>query len=299
MSIKTIQVLMVEDNMGDVRLLQEALIQARATHLHLVNAQSMAEAVKFVEHKKFDVILLDLHLPDMNGFETFTHMRMVAHNVPIVVLTGLHDDEVAIKAIQQGAQDYLVKQHVNANVVLRVISYAMERHRLLEELRSLSLVDDMTGLYNRRGFMHLANQQLKIAHRMKRKMSLIYCDMDNLKSINDTHGHHQGNKAIVELVGIFKNTVRESDIVARLGGDEFVIFLVESDKPFLDSILARIQKNIDAHNDKSGRGYHLSISMGVSNYSPSSPVQLNDLLISADKLMYEQKTRKKQQTSKK
>ena len=103
------------------------------------------------------------------------------------------------------------------------VAQAIERKRMDEEIRSLSLTDDLTGLYNRRGFTLLAEQEVKLAHRINRSMLLFFCDVDYLKSINDAHGHAQGDLALQEVSAILKETFREVDIMARLGGDEFVV----------------------------------------------------------------------------
>ena len=108
------------------------------------------------------------------------------------------------------------------------VAQAIERKRMEEEIRSLSLTDELTGLYNRRGFTLLAEQEVKLAHRMNRTMLLFFCDVDNLKGINDTHGHAQGDLALKEVSAILKETFREADILARLGGDEFVVLAVDA-----------------------------------------------------------------------
>jgi len=109
-----------------------------------------------------------------------------------VILTGNDDEETAMQALQQGTQDYLVKQKINADVVSRVIRYSIERQKLQDELRSLALTDDFTGLYNRRGFFTLAEHHLKLAERMNKNFYLIFSDINNLKTINDASGHLQG-----------------------------------------------------------------------------------------------------------
>ncbi len=163
------------------------------------------------------------------------------------------------------------------------------RKKAEEELRALTLVDDLTGLYNRRGFITLAQQQLKIARRMKREMLLLFADVDRLKSINDTLGHHEGDRALVDTAQILREAFREPDIIARIGGDEFSVLIIEASSDSADTIGRRLQENIKKHNRKEGRPYELSLSTGIVHFDPEHPCFVNELLERADKLMYEQK----------
>jgi diguanylate cyclase (GGDEF)-like protein len=164
---------------------------------------------------------------------------------------------------------------------------------LEEELRTLSLTDDLTGLYNRRGFFTLAEQQLKMAKRLKRGVLLLYADIDNLKTINDTYGHREGASAIINTANILKATYRESDIIARIGGDEFVAFPVGALEDNAEAITSRLKNNIDTHNRESDRRYRLSVSIGIKECVPQSPYTLEDMINEADELMYKQKKSRK------
>ncbi len=135
---------------------------------------------------------MDLDLPDSEDLGTFERAYAFAPDVPIVVLTGMEDEEMALDMVKSGAQDYLVKGEVGPDLLLRSIRYAVERHHLTSALRSLSLIDDLTGLYNRRGFSDLGEQHLKLARRTARAVLLVYVDVDDLKTINDTLGPSKG-----------------------------------------------------------------------------------------------------------
>ena len=173
------------------------------------------------------------------------------------------------------------------------VAQAIERKRLEEEIRSLSLTDELTGLYNRRGFTLLAEQEMKLAHRMKRAMLLFFGDVDNLKTINDTWGHAQGDQALKEISAILKQNFRELDILARIGGDEFVVLAVDASKESAEIITNRIQDALDALNQPGDESYHLGLSLGISFFNPDVPCTLNELLVQADTLMYEQKQSRK------
>ncbi len=167
------------------------------------------------------------------------------------------------------------------------------RKHLEEELRSLSLRDELTGLYNRRGFITLAERELKMADRLKRGIFMLYADLDGLKAINDTLGHKEGDGAIRETAEVLSDTFRNSDIIGRIGGDEFVIVPIGIAGDNIDLIKARLQKNVDIQNRKLDRKYELSISVGVAYYDPAHLETIDELLMRADALMYEQKNNKR------
>jgi diguanylate cyclase (GGDEF)-like protein/PAS domain S-box-containing protein len=159
-----------------------------------------------------------------------------------------------------------------------------------ESLRTLSLVDDLTGLYNRRGFLTLAEQELKIANRLKRGMFLLFADLDDLKGINDNFGHQEGDRALSAVANIIKETYRDPDIIARIGGDEFVVLAIEgTSESSPENLRLRLSRNLELFNSKKGRSYQLSFSMGVVRYDPDQPASVEGLLAEADKRMYEEK----------
>jgi diguanylate cyclase (GGDEF)-like protein/PAS domain S-box-containing protein len=170
---------------------------------------------------------------------------------------------------------------------------AIERKRMEEQIRTLSLNDELTGLYNRRGFTLLAEHEVKLAHREKRTMLLFFGDVDNLKTINDTLGHAQGDLALQEVSAVLKNSFREADILARFGGDEFVVMAVDASLECEDILTDRIRDALEAHNQKANRPYKLSLSIGIVRYDPETPCTMSELIAQADALMYAQKQARK------
>lgn len=170
----------------------------------------------------------------------------------------------------------------------------LNEHRQIEEkLYGLSTRDELTGLFNRRGFFTLVEQQLKMANRGKSGIHIFYADMDNLKEINDTYGHKEGDLALVEMSTILKETFRESDIIARVGGDEFVAVPVGTTGETVNLITDRINRNVELNNAEKARPYRLSFSFGLVYYSPDTPISIDELLSEGDKLMYQQKNSKR------
>jgi diguanylate cyclase (GGDEF)-like protein/PAS domain S-box-containing protein len=163
---------------------------------------------------------------------------------------------------------------------------------LREELRSLSLVDELTGLFNRRGFVTLAQQQLKTAQRMRRRMRLFFMDLDDLKTINDNLGHRLGDQALLAAAAVLRATFRESDILARVGGDEFVALTMEAEEDSSGPLGQRINANVQEFQEREKPMYRLSLSMGTALYDPDQPTELEELLYQADVQMYQNKRRK-------
>jgi two-component system, cell cycle response regulator len=175
------------------------------------------------------------------------------------------------------------------------VANAIERKRMEEEIRNLSLTDALTGLYNRRGFTLLAEQEVKLAHRINRTMLLFFCDVDNLKGINDSHGHTQGDLALKEVSAILKETFREADILGRLGGDEFVVLAVDASLENADIMTNRIHAALEKRNQQGDRPYQLNLSVGVARCDPQAACLVGDLIDEADTLMYNQKQARKAQ----
>jgi diguanylate cyclase (GGDEF)-like protein/PAS domain S-box-containing protein len=167
------------------------------------------------------------------------------------------------------------------------------KRKLLEDkLRSMTLCDELTGLYNRRGFITLGEQQLKIASRIGKKVSLFFTDIDGMKSINDTCGHHEGDAALRDTALTLRHAFRESDIVARIGGDEFVLLAIETDDDTATVLRRRLTERLDHFNSNSNRPYRLSLSVGVAHFDPEHPCSLDDLMTDADARMYAEKQMK-------
>jgi len=289
---RSVNILLVEDNALDARLIQEVLEQVEGTPFELKHSESLEPALGRLAEGGVDVVILDLNLPDSSGLETLARVRAQAEDVPVVVLTGSDDEERALEAVHMGAQDYLVKGQMSASLLKRSIRYAIERHRMQAELQSLSLVDELTGLYNRRGFRLLCERQVKLADRSRRLLTLVFTDLDGMKRINDTHGHHAGDLALKGVTQVLRRTFRESDIIARLGGDEFAVLAVELRGAQPEDFAFRIRENLDTINRKGGLPCPLSLSIGLARYDPDKPRTFDDLLEEADRLMYGEKQRK-------
>jgi len=289
-------VLLVEDNPGDARLVRESLSEGLPGQFMVEVADSLMQAQETLRAAadEVDVVLLDLSLPDSQGLETYRAVHTLAPAIPILVLSGLNDESIAMKAVNEGAQDFLSKARVDGELLPRAIRYAMERHRLLEQVRQLAIADELTGLLNRRGFIMLAEHQRSLAQRKGTSLSLVFVDIDRFKLINDQFGHEAGDQTLRELAGLLLRTFRRSDVVARLGGDEFVVLMADLDSDGLRIVLDRVRKNIAAFNLEARFSWSLAISLGVVVYDAAHPATLEALMASADQAMYREKAQSRQ-----
>jgi diguanylate cyclase (GGDEF)-like protein/PAS domain S-box-containing protein len=168
-----------------------------------------------------------------------------------------------------------------------------ERKHLEEALRSLSLTDELTGLYNRRGFSTLAERHLSLARRKGQDLLLVLADIDGLKPINDTFGHHAGDQVVIDAANVLRGTYRRVDIIARLGGDEFTAFPIEAGADSSEILMNRLQENIARHNERYTRPFRLSMSVGIGCINPADCPNVQRLLAEADRELYRRKRDRK------
>jgi diguanylate cyclase (GGDEF)-like protein len=289
-----IQVLLVEDNPGDVRLVREMLTEGGDEDFELFHAQTVSEATERLatDTAGIDAVLLDLSLPDDTGVNTLRRIVAAARTAVVVVMTGAGDEELGLTSLREGAQDYLVKGQVDGRTLRRALRFALSRQSVLQ---SLSHIDDLTGLHNRRGFLLLAEQQVKLARRQRQPFLVLFMDLDQLKHINDTHGHAEGNRALIEGADVLRRCFRQSDLVARFGGDEFAALAHGAEEADDVAMRARIHGALDAVNCRSDRPYPLGFSMGVLACSPLEDATIEQLLERADTLMYREKNLKRRE----
>jgi diguanylate cyclase (GGDEF)-like protein len=286
-------VLLVEDDEPLASGLQETLASATGSRFRVTHVTRLADAVASIDERRFDVVLLDLNLPDARGAVAPRALQKVAGDVPIVILTGVDDDQLAEENAKAGVQDYLLKSEINGDILIRSLRYAMERSRLLAEAKALSIRDDLTGLFNRRGFLGAAEQQLKTAGRLNEPVLLLFADVDGMKECNDAYGHAEGDRLLRKASRTLRRTFRESDVLARLGGDEFAILSLASGLEDSRAIVDRLQRNIDDENATGKNPVPLSMSVGLAYSDPNTGARLEDLMDQADAWMYDHKRRKK------
>jgi diguanylate cyclase (GGDEF)-like protein len=190
-----------------------------------------------------------------------------------------------LEEISNSAKSGVLNTRDLHSALQRAASCAVKQSLLDRQVRSLAITDELTGLYNRRGFLASATHQLKLAHRNTQDVLLLFCDVDNLKGINDSFGHREGDLAIIRAADALEETLRDSDIIARLGGDEFAVLASEASIPNRQVIVPRVEKSLEKANAEEPR-YELSFSIGVARFDPETTSSLGELMAGADKDMY-------------
>lgn len=161
-----------------------------------------------------------------------------------------------------------------------------------QQAQERALRDDLTGLHNRRGLLHVTDALMKLAVRSERPLSLVYIDLDHMKTINDTYGHAAGDRALTDVARLLEANLRESDFIARIGGDEFCVLMSGGTEDQDRRAIARIEGAVKDHNAAAGRPYELSLSIGLGRFDPAAPCSIEELIGSADAAMYRHKAAK-------
>ena len=287
---RNIKLLLVEDNPADARLVQELLAEVdNPQRISLSNALTLQQALEILHDANFDVLLVDLGLPDSQGLDTLHQIQSAKPSLPIVVLSGHDDEDLALEAVQAGAQDYLVKGQGDGNLLTRALYYAIERKRSEERLTYLAQYDPLTGLPNRSLFRERLTRTLQLASRRQELAALIFLDLDHFKDINDTLGHDAGDELLINVAERLKHCVRAEDTVARLGGDEFTIILGRINHQEEAATVA--QKIIDAMSHPvalKNNEVFVTASLGIATY-PDCGVNPEILTKNADTALYSAK----------
>ena len=293
----SLAVLLIDDDTARAGAVRSALTADARSDLGgarftVTHRAGLNEGIEQLRGGGVDVVLLDLSQPGMDKLETFERTRAHARELPIVVLTDDGEERIGMAAVQAGAQDYVSRQQIERNVLSRALRYAVERHRLQVTLRQLSLTDQLTGLYNRRGFLTLAEHHLKLVRRT-RGLLLIYLDVDGLREINDTYGHHEGDRAIIKVAELLRSSFRASDVVARMGGDEFAILVLDTEDETDATLAPRLREKIDSFNRHRRLPYTLSLTIGVTHFDHRDPPSLDAILARAVESLGEQKRQRR------
>lgn len=395
-----IRILQIEDDSEYVQFVKQKLRKSKLAEFTLQSAADLSEGLKLLESDGIDLILLDLNLPDSHGIDTFLAVHERVPHLPVIILTAIDDETLAMKSIQLGAEAYHVKNEVKNQNLPRSINYSYKRFKarnsdlrrrerdkedyfrnalegnmdgivvvdgdgkvlyvnpaaeflfgrkedelvghplgfpvvadrkteinilhksgtgIVVEMRSveikwggedaflaslrditdhkkkesilynLSISDDLTSLYNRRGFTSLADRHIRSATKSKKYFTVFFIDLDGLKNINDTFGHLVGSKVLRDSAMLLTETFRSSDIISRFGGDEFVVLAKGLTENNVGMIKDRLEENIESYNNTSSNSFKLSMSVGAAFFDPSKPATIDGLVNSADERMYADK----------
>jgi two-component system, cell cycle response regulator len=286
---QTYKVLLVEDVLVIAKI-TEQMLKKSPTHRYVAtHTTRLADSIAALKAEEFDVILLDLNLPDSRELATLTSIVEVAPDVPIIVLTATGSDEIGLRAVQLSAQDFLLKGDFNYLTLDRSIVYAIERHRLQRTIRQLAVLDELTGLYNRRGYNTLHPDIIQRVERTELRGYLCYFDLDRFKQINDELGHAKGDEALKEFAATLRNIFRKDTLLVRLGGDEFLAMGVELQPGQTHEALRALEVVLSVRNAQGQAGFRLEASAGVTYFDRNTPHALDELAAAADAELYRNK----------
>ena len=277
-----LDILLVEDDPAYARIVNRYFRDSRDRSVNVSHVGALEEALRRMEETGYSLILSDLGLGDSEGMDTVERLFSASPGTPLVVLTANDNSELAMQAMQCGAQDYLVKGDFDAKVLSRVVRYAIERKRAHERIAYLAHHDTVTGLPNRVLFRDRLDQVIASCQRHGTSAAVHFLDLDRFKEINDTLGHYVGDELLKQVAERLQKTIRTVDTAARIGGDEFVI--VETDVDEARDAATLAEKIVDAFEvpfDVQGNLIKVRATLGIAVY-PNDGETADDLLRSAD-----------------
>ncbi len=285
---RPVNILLVEDNPADRRLVAERLGNSRKD-FQLVYAERISEALHLLAQSDISIILLDLQLPDCRDLESLTKIHAAATGIPIVVLSEIEDESLALKALQLGAQDFLVKWHTNEHLLVRAVQYALERKQVEEHLYHLAHHDTLTGLPNRKFFYDQFKKSIAMSRRNDSLLAIMFMDLGDFKRVNDTLGHHCGDMLLQMVAKRLAGCVRETDCLARMGGDEFIIAFTVNRPEDAKSAANKVLEIFAEPFVTDGHMLYAKASVGISLY-PTDGEDMETLIRNADMAMYRAKS---------
>jgi diguanylate cyclase (GGDEF)-like protein len=262
--------------------------------LNIMCLAGLEEALEELSDSICDAVLLHLGAHETDAISALARVMERHSSGPILILTESPTDDFINRALSAGAQDVLRSELWSDPQALKAaIAKARSRHQFVSQLREASILDELTGCYNRRGFTLMFHQEVKLASRIQQGFAILYVDVDNLKIINDAFGHHEGDRAIADTAELLRSTFREADVVSRIGGDEFAVLMIDVGERTSENYAVRLARNLEQFNELKQRPFRLDVSAGVTYFNPREPCSLEFLLGQADAAMYQHKSAKK------
>jgi len=282
----SIRILIIDDNPAEALLYGQMLKTVPDEDVEFMVTTTLDLGLEQLAGGRFDLALLGLGWRHEAAPPPLVQVRDLFPEIPVIVLGDTDDRTMALAAVRQGAQDYLVKGTVTSKSLLRAFRYAIERQRQLTILREMSLIDPLTGLYNRRGFFTLAEGHIRVAQRCRRSYVMVCADLDRLAEVNDRYGHGEGDRAIVTTAQILRGTFRQSDLMARIGGDEFVVLALDVQQEAEELLRQRLEEYTAEANARSRAAYRLSLRTWIARMEGGEAVDVGELLARADRELH-------------
>jgi diguanylate cyclase (GGDEF)-like protein len=284
-----ISLLLVEDNPKEALVIKNMLKEGLQNQFTLKHSRSLSDALNLIQQNQFQAIILDSHLPDGKSFESIPQFLQFCPDAPVLILSGVEEEDQAIQAVKSGVQDYLIKGQTSSSTLCRAVRYAMERQRATQRITQLAHYDHLTGLANRGLFYERLNCAVARCHRNDTAIALMFLDLDHFKDINDTLGHDCGDSLLKTVAARIKKCIREIDTGVRLGGDEFAVLLeqivsIEDVASVAQRILHLLAQPVIIKQHQ----LHVTGSLGITIY-PWDSANPQELLSHADAAMYRAK----------
>lgn len=281
-----VRILLVEDNSRHAELMRDALGHAGvafsgAPPYDLTHVLDLPAAFEHLKTAEADVLLLDLSLKEAPGLDALLRIRERWVELPVIALVALGDVTLASQALRAGAQDYLMKGRLNGDLLARSIRHAMEVARLRAALRSLSFIDGLTALYNRRGFVTLADPYVKRAQRVKGNFLVFSVDVAGLGKINSVAGYDEGDQVLRAVAEILRRSFRDSDLLGRLEGGEFTALALDASEDKSTIINSRIAHHVQEFNNLTIRRYRLILHTGFTPFDADAAPPFEELMVQA------------------
>lgn len=280
------RVLLVEDSPTDVLLARHALKLLGAFECEHVS--TLRDAIRALHDGTFDIVLTDLTLPDARGVDAILKIRECAAGAILIACTGSSDDALAMRVIELGAQEFVVKSGLDASGLRRALDFAHVRREAERRLAHLAYCDSLTGLWNRYMFAERLEHAVANAKRVGHRLGVLYIDLDGFKTVNDTHGHDAGDTLLKEVAARLRRTLRDSDTISRLGGDEFAVVLTHLGENTLAPTVARLAAALAEPVPIGTASARVTASIGVAEF-PDDAQHASLLVQLADTAMYQAK----------
>jgi len=288
-------ILLVEDDEDDYLILRNCLMEVGGqTKFQLDWVTTYQAGLTHIQRANHDLYLIDNYLGEKSGLDLLKEAIQAGCQVPMIIITGRSAPEIDQASLLAGATDYLEKSQITGQLLERSIRYAIERNRLLQQIRELAIRDTLTGLYNRRELNRFLAYELIKSQRYKHPFSLLLMDIDHFKEINDSFGHRTGDEILKQVAQLLLSHTRGCDLPARYGGDEFIIVLPETPAGQAWYGAERIRKVVAAltiqvsNGNKPVEKFEITISIGIAEY-PDDATTGEALIDLADLALYQAK----------
>ncbi len=295
MESESIHILLVEDDEDDYLILRDCLLDLDGQVRFVLDwVPTYQDGLTHIQHANHDVYLIDHYLGERSGLDLLKEAIQAGCQEPMIIITGQSDPEIDQASLLAGATDYLEKNHITGLLLERAIRYAIERNRLLKQIRELAVRDALTGLYNRRELHRFLDYELIKSRRYKHPFSLLLMDIDHFKEINDRFGHRTGDEILQQVAQALLNHTRGCDLPARYGGDEFIIALPETPAGQAWYGAERLRKVVEELSVQANNGNRppkklkITLSTGVAEY-PDDATTGEALINLADQALYRAK----------